>query len=251
MSASAATKIKYDARKLNSSEQALLRQMAVSRVMSGESVASVTRAYGLGDKTLYKWLRTYKVQRARVLVQSAKKGRRRQLGEEQFEEVLDWMIAEPGRMWLRVELLDKIQRTMDVSCSATTLGRLLAACGLVTPKREEVFQSYVAGNWLRKNSEAVQELVRRKRAERLSLTRVTIKKPCSQSVWRGWAAYGVRGGMMLLNDGDLLTVLRDINHSSESAQVIRVDMPIPSHSAWCAQLASLKNITLLCVELKQ
>ena len=49
--------MKYDARKLSTNEQALLRRIAVQRAQSGESAADVTRCYGgLGDRTIFKWL---------------------------------------------------------------------------------------------------------------------------------------------------------------------------------------------------
>ena len=245
MQAPAATKIKYDARKLNADEQALLRQMAVSRVISGEPVSRVTRAYGLGDKTLYKWLRTYKDEGATALAQSAKQGRRRQLSESQLAEVLGWIIDQPAKMWSRAELLQQIESTFEVTCSATTLGRLFAACGLSAPRHEGVYQSYIAGSWQRQGRLDVQELVRRKRAERLSLTRVVVQKPDGSGSWAGWAAFGVRGGMMLLKDGDLLSALRDMNDRASVSQVVMIDMPISANSAWCSQLAALKNITLI------
>ncbi|HEY7774192.1 MAG TPA: helix-turn-helix domain-containing protein [Marinagarivorans sp.] len=248
MQASVATKIKYDARKLSAEEQALLRQMAVSRVISGEPVSRVTRAYGLGDKTLYKWLRIYKEEGANALAQSAKQGRRRQLSESQLAQVLDWIIGQPTKMWSRNELLKKIEVAFGVTCSATTLGRLFAACGLSAPKHEGCYQSYIAGKWQRQGRLDVQELVRRKRAERLNLTRVEVDKPDGSGTWRGWAAFGVRGGMMLLKDGDLLSALRDMNERTNNSQVVMVDMPLPADAPWCSQLAVLKNITLIKLE---
>ena len=44
--------IKYDARKLSNEEQALLRRIAVQRVVDGESAAHVGRSYGLGNRTI-------------------------------------------------------------------------------------------------------------------------------------------------------------------------------------------------------
>lgn len=247
MQTGSSAKVKYDARKLSASEQALLRQMAVSRVISGEPVSRVTRAYGLGDKTLYKWLRTYKDEGAGALAQSAKQGRRRQLTEEQLAVVLGWIIKEPLRMWSRAELLERIEDSFDVSCSATTLGRLLASCGLSAPRMDGALQSYIAGKWQSQERDNLQELVRRKRAERLSLSQVDIKKPDGSGSWRGWAAFGVRGGMMVINDGDLLSALEDLSSRTKAAQVIMVSMSLPIDGAWSGQLASLKNITLIRV----
>jgi len=41
-------RMKYDARKLSTDEQGLLRRLAAQRVLDGESPAAVTRSYSLG-----------------------------------------------------------------------------------------------------------------------------------------------------------------------------------------------------------
>ena len=46
--------MKYDAKKLATSEKALLRRLAVQRVLDGESPKAVTESYGLGEKTIFK-----------------------------------------------------------------------------------------------------------------------------------------------------------------------------------------------------
>ena len=85
---------KYDARKLSANEQALLRQMAVSRVLKGEPVSQVTQAYGLGDKTIYKWLRMYRESGIDALSVCAKQGRRKQLAREQYGCAKVWSLVQ-------------------------------------------------------------------------------------------------------------------------------------------------------------
>ena len=49
--------MKNDARKYTTEEKHLLRKIAVQRVLNGEVAAEVGRSYGLGARTIYKWLR--------------------------------------------------------------------------------------------------------------------------------------------------------------------------------------------------
>lgn len=246
MQALDATKIKYDARKLSTHEQALLRQMAVARVIAGEPVTAVTRAYGLGDKTLYKWLRTYKNEGSQVLSQTAKQGRRRQLTEEQLTQVIDWLIAAPGKNWSRNELLKKIEAEFNATCSATTLGRLMASCGLKAPQFNGPYRSYIAGCWIQQDDALMKSVVRRKKAERVSLMPVTLTQPDGAEYWQGWAAFGARGGVMLFPSGDFLSALASLNDAGGS-YVVLADSNVPSTSGWHSQVASLKNITVMLV----
>ncbi len=48
--------MKYDARKITTEEQHLIRKLAVQRVLNGESAAEVTRNFGLGKKSIFRWL---------------------------------------------------------------------------------------------------------------------------------------------------------------------------------------------------
>jgi transposase len=52
--------MKYDARKISTQEQHLIRKLAVQRVFDGESAAEVTRSFGLGSKTIFTWLKIAK-----------------------------------------------------------------------------------------------------------------------------------------------------------------------------------------------
>lgn len=246
MQAIKSTPVKYDARKLSNSEQALLRQMAVERVLAGEPVTSVTRAYGLGDKTLYKWLRIYKSEGAQVLSQTAKQGRRRQLTEEQLLQVLDWLIATPGHNWSRAQLLQKIEAECGVTCSATTLGRLMASCGLRAPQFSGPYSCYMAGCWIQQDDTLMKSVVRRKKAERVSLVPVVLTEPGGREYWQGWTAFGARGGVTLFPHGDFLSALTSLNGVGGSYVVV-ADSTAPSTSDWLSQIASLKNITLMLV----
>ena len=124
---------KYDARQLNPQQQALLRQMAVTRVLGGESVAKVTSAYGLGAKTLYKWLQVYRQGGHHQLLQCAQQGRRRQLLDDDIHRLVDFMLMTPGRYYTRGQLLQCALEQWQLGCSVTTLGRGLASQGLAVP----------------------------------------------------------------------------------------------------------------------
>ncbi|WP_053979952.1 helix-turn-helix domain-containing protein [Marinagarivorans algicola] len=240
------TPVKYDARKLSNSEQALLRQMAVERVLAGEPVTAVTRAYGLGDKTLYKWLRTYKNKGPQALAQTAKQGRRRQLTEEQLLQVIDWLIAAPGYNWSRAQLLQKIGAEFGVTCSATTLGRLMASCGLRAPQFSGPYSCYIAGCWIQQDDTLMKSVVRRKKAERVSLIPVVLNEPSGREHWQGWAAFGARGGVMLFPQSNFLSALVSLNNTG-SSYVVLADSVLLGTDDWLSQIASLKNITLMLV----
>ncbi len=52
--------MKFDARKLSTQEQALIRRLAVQRVFDGERPCDVTEAYGLSEKVIFKWIKKSK-----------------------------------------------------------------------------------------------------------------------------------------------------------------------------------------------
>ncbi len=69
--------MKYDARKISTEEQHLIRKLAVQRVFDGESVAEVTRYFGLGSKTVFRWLKVARVNGIDALSPKARTGRNR------------------------------------------------------------------------------------------------------------------------------------------------------------------------------
>ena len=91
--------MKYDARKLSTNEQALLRRLAAQRVLEGESPKDVTRSYGLGEKTIFKWVKIAKEKGLNALAPKPRPGRGRALTEFEVEEVKRWILSGDPRQY--------------------------------------------------------------------------------------------------------------------------------------------------------
>ena len=91
--------MKFDARKLSTDEQALLRRIAVQRVLSGDSAAQVSRDYGLGDKTIFTWLRTAREQGLDALAPIPRSGRNRALSDIEEQKVKRWIVDGDPRQY--------------------------------------------------------------------------------------------------------------------------------------------------------
>jgi len=133
--------MKYDARKLSTDEQSLLRRLAVQRVFTGESAADVGRSYGLGDKTIYKWLRIAREKGLDALAPIPRTGRNRALSELEAQEVKRWIINGDPRqygfdfgLWTRQIVADLITDRFAIELSVTAVGNLLHRLGL-TPQK--------------------------------------------------------------------------------------------------------------------
>ena len=92
--------MKNDARKLSKSEKALLRRIAVQRVIEdGESPKKVSESYGLGDKTIFTWLKKAKDEGLDALAPKPVPGRPSKLTPEQESEVRYWIINGDPRQY--------------------------------------------------------------------------------------------------------------------------------------------------------
>lgn len=133
--------MKYDARQLSTDEQALLRRIAVQRVFSGESAAQVTRDYGLGDRTIFTWLRTARDKGMDALAPIPRTGRKKALSDLEEQEVKRWIIGGDPRqfgfdfgLWTRQIVADLIADRFHVTLSVTSVGNLLHRLG-ITPQK--------------------------------------------------------------------------------------------------------------------
>jgi transposase len=131
----------YDARSLSTEEKYLLRKIAVQRVLDGESVAEITRTFGLGKKTIFNWLRLYKQGGFDALSPIARTGRNRKLTTIEEQEVKRWIIgADPRQygfdfgLWTRQIVSDLINSRFDILLSITSVGELLHRLDL-TPQK--------------------------------------------------------------------------------------------------------------------
>jgi len=133
--------MKYDARKLSTEEQHLIRRIAVQRVFDGEKATEVARSLGLGDKTMYPWLKIAREQGIEGLAPKARTGRHRKLSPLEEQEVRRWVIGGDPRqygfdfgLWTRQIVSDLIHDRFGIELSVTSVGELLHRLGL-TPQK--------------------------------------------------------------------------------------------------------------------
>jgi len=133
--------MKYDARKISTEEQHLIRKLAVQRVFDGESVADVTRYFGLGSKTVFRWLKVVREKGIDALIPKARSGRNRFLSPLEEQEVKRWVIGGDPRqygfdfgLWTRQIVADLIKDKFGIDMSLSGVGKLLKRLGL-TPQK--------------------------------------------------------------------------------------------------------------------
>ena len=133
--------MKYDARKIATEEQHLLRKLAVQRVFDGESAAEVTRSFGLGSKTIFTWLKTAREQGIDALAPKTRTGRNRMLSPLEDQEVKRWVVGGDPRqhgfdfgLWTRQIVADLIKEKFGIDMSLSGVGKLLHRLGL-TPQK--------------------------------------------------------------------------------------------------------------------
>lgn len=133
--------MKNDARNLSTEQKALLRRLAVQRVFDGESPKDVTLSYGLGDKTIFKWLKIAKEKGISALAPKPKPGRGCTLSDFQADEVKRWILSGDPRqygfdfgLWTRQIVSDLIYDRLNIELGLTAVGDLLHRVGL-TPQK--------------------------------------------------------------------------------------------------------------------
>jgi len=133
--------MKYDARKISTEEQHLIRKLAVQRVLAGESAAEVTRSFGLGGKTIFTWLKVAREKGIAALSPKARTGRNRVLSPLEEQEVKRWIIGGDPRqygfefgLWTRQIVAELIKEKFTIDMSLSGVGKLLGRLGL-TPQK--------------------------------------------------------------------------------------------------------------------
>ncbi len=133
--------MKYDARKLSTEEQHLIRKLAVQRVFGGESVADVTRSLCLGNKTIFTWLKIAREKGIEALAPKARTGRNRKLSSIEEQEVKRWIVGHDPRqygfdfgLWTRQIVSALIKEKFDIDIKLTSVGDLLHRLGLSPQK---------------------------------------------------------------------------------------------------------------------
>ena len=83
--------MKIDGRTLSHVASETIRQMAVKRVLEGESPSAVMKSYGLCRTTIYPWLRAHKKGGEEALKLRPATGRPRILSAGQQNQVRRWI----------------------------------------------------------------------------------------------------------------------------------------------------------------
>lgn len=170
--------MKFDARKYSTKEQALIRRLAVQRVIDGEPPCQVTRAYGLSEKIIFRWIRKAKEEGLDSLSPLPRPGRTRTLTEEEEQEVKSWIVGNDPRqygfdfgLWTRQIVANLIEDRLGVVLSINSVGRLLYRQGL-TPQKP-----------LRRAYERDEEAVKKWQREEYPKIKKAAKKQGAEIFW--------------------------------------------------------------------
>jgi len=190
--------MRYDARKITTEEQHLLRKLAVQRVFDGESAAEVTRSFGLGSKTIFTWLKVAREKGIEALAPKVRTGRNRRLAPIEEQEVKHWIIGGDPRqhgfdfgLWTRQIVSDLIKEKFGIDMSKSGVGKLLHRLGL-TPQKplrrayerdEKVVEEWVATVYPR-----VQKFAKKTGAEIFWLDEASIRS--DDPLQRTWGEKG-------------------------------------------------------------
>lgn len=118
-----------------------MRRLAAQRVLNGESPKAVTESYGLGERTIFKWVKIVKEKGLDALAPKPRSGRGKTLSEFEEEEVKRWILSGDPRqygfdfgLWTRQIVSDLIAERLGITLGVTAVGELLYRQGL-TPQK--------------------------------------------------------------------------------------------------------------------
>lgn len=190
--------MKYDARKITTEEQHLIRKLAVQRVLAGESAAEVTRSFGLGGKTIFTWLKVAREKGLEALAPKARTGRNRMLSPIEEQEVKRWIISGDPRqhgfdfgLWTRQIVADLINAKFGIEMSLSGVGKLLRRLGLTPQKplrRAYERDEKAVTQWIEKVYPSVQKIAKKTGAEIFWLDEASIRS--DDPLQRTWGEKG-------------------------------------------------------------
>jgi transposase len=133
--------VKIDGRTLSHETSEAIRQMAVKRVLEGETPSAVMQSYGLCRTSIYPWLRAYESGGETSLQSRVSTGRPPMLTQRQKRQVRRWICGKDPRqygfdfgLWTRRIVADLIDRKFNEVIGVTSVGRLLAELE-ITPQK--------------------------------------------------------------------------------------------------------------------
>ena len=190
--------MKNDARNLSTEQKALLRRLAVQRVLDGESPKDVTLSYGLGEKTIFKWLRIAKEKGIHALAPKPRPGRGCALTDFEAEEVKRWILGGDPRqygfdfgLWTRQIVSDLIYDRLNVKLGLTAVGDLLHRVGLTPQKpmrRAYERDDAEIENWKKKTYPEIKKDAKNQGAEVFWLDEASIRS--DDPLMRTWGLKG-------------------------------------------------------------
>lgn len=190
--------MKYDARKISTEEQHLIRKLAVQRVFDGESATEVTRSFGLGEKTIFTWLKIAREQGIIALAPKARTGRDRFLSPLEEQEVKHWIIGSDPRqhgfdfgLWTRQIVVDLIKERFGIDMSPSGVGKLLRRLGLTPQKplrRAYERDEKAVTEWIAKVYPRVKKIAKKTGAEIFWLDEASIRS--DDPLQRTWGEKG-------------------------------------------------------------
>jgi transposase len=190
--------MKYDARKLSTDEQALLRRLAAQQVLNGESPTEVTRRYGLGERTIYKWVKIAKEKGLDALAPKPRTGRGKILSEFEAAEVKRWVLSGDPRqygfdfgLWTRQIVAHLIKERLGYELSLGAVGNLLHRQGLTPQKpmrRAYERDDEAIKEWKEKTYPVIKKTAKKQGAEIFWLDEASIRS--DDPLHRTWGLKG-------------------------------------------------------------
>jgi transposase len=133
--------MKVDGRTLSHEASETIREMAVKRVLEGESPSAVMKSYGLCRTTIYPWLRAHKKGGEEALKSRPSTGRPPKLSARQESQVRRWICGKDPRqygfdfgLWTRQIVSKLVEEKFNCKLGVTAVGRLLAKLD-ITPQK--------------------------------------------------------------------------------------------------------------------
>lgn len=190
--------MKTDFRKLSTKEQHLIRKIAVQRVLDGESAIEVSRSLGLGEKTIFPWLKRAREAGIEGLAPIARTGRNRKLSPTEELEVKRRIVGKDPRqfgfdfgLWTGQIVSDLIFERFQVKLSVTSTGELLHRLGLTPQKplrRAYERDEQAVKKWVENVYPKVKKYAKNKGSEIFWLDEATIRS--DDPLQRTWGEKG-------------------------------------------------------------
>lgn len=131
--------MKLDGRRVTHDAAAVLRKIAVSRVLEGESPSKVMASLGLSRTVIYRWLKRWHTEGEESFEAKPIPGRPALLSDRQCEKVRTWLDGSDPRdfgfqqaLWSRSVVANLINQRFHVALSPQAVGALLHRLG-ITP----------------------------------------------------------------------------------------------------------------------